>query len=43
MQREIDGMEHQARELRIDDAGDGRVGVEDPCKLSHSTIYLVLR
>ena len=32
MQTEIDGMEHQARELRIDDTGDGRVGVEDPCK-----------
>jgi hypothetical protein len=31
MQTEIDGMEHRARELRIDDAGDGRVGVEDPC------------
>lgn len=32
MQTEIDGMEHRARELRIDDAGDGRVGVEDPCE-----------
>lgn len=32
MQMEIDGMEHQARELRLDDAGDGRLGVEDPCK-----------
>lgn len=30
MQMEIDGMEHRARELRLDDAADGRVGVEDP-------------
>lgn len=30
MQMEIDGMEHRARELRLDDAGDGRVGVDDP-------------
>lgn len=43
MQREIDGMEHQARELRIDDAGDGRVGVEDPCKLSRYTTFFRLR